>query len=176
MIDRTWDLMQKHLESGCYDIVSSQDSAPTEAELCAAGAALGCAFPEEFIAHSINKFGGLLIEVKEELWPQPKAGDAGPSWSFLNGLYTLGIAKGIPDFMNLELATQEFQAESGLKAVPCLGLLCNADVYCFDPEGVIVRWDHELNELEKVDKTFFEVLDYELGELEARKDRKVAGG
>ena len=78
--------------------------------------------------------------------------------------------------MNLEIAAREFQDESGFKAVPCLGLLCDADVYCFDPEGRIVCWDHELNELETIDKTFFEVLDYELGELEARKDRKVAGG
>jgi hypothetical protein len=173
MQDRTWELLQKRLESGCYYIVSSQDSAPTESDLRAVARDLGCELPEEFIVHSTNKYGGVYVEVKEELWPRPKELDVGPFWSFLYGLYTLNIADGVPDFMNLQKNAREFQNDTEHKVIPFLKIVGDADAYCFDQRGAIVHWDHELNELEKQDKSFFEVLDFELGELAIRKDRKL---
>ena len=174
MKDRTWELMQKHLEAGCYFMVSSQGLAPTEPALHAVARDLGCELPDEFIVHSTNKYGGLYVEVKEELWPRPEEFDVGPFWSFLYGLYTLNIADGIPDFMNLQANAREFQNDTEHKVIPFLKIIGDANVYCFDQRGVIVRWDHELNELEKEDKSFFEVLDLELGELATRKDQKLS--
>jgi hypothetical protein len=118
MKDRTWEIMQKHLDSGCYDLVSAQDSAPSAAELQRVASALGCTFPEEFIVHSTNKYGGVCIAVKEELWSRPKPADVGPFWSFLYGLYTLNSVEGIPDFMDLLENGREFRQETSLPGVP----------------------------------------------------------
>lgn len=174
MLDRTWELMQKHLDKESFYIVSSHESVPSESQLTALAAKLGCIFPEEFIAHSTNKFGGLYVEVREELWPRPKPLDVGPFWSFLYGLFTYNISEGIPDFMNLRTNAEEFQTETGHKAIPFLKIIGDADVYCFDPSGIVVRWNHELNELEQDKRTFFEILDQELMDLVDRKDRKLA--
>jgi len=53
-------------------------------------------------------------------------------------------------------------------------VVSDANVYCFDQRGMVVRWDHELNEVERLDKSFFEVLEFELGELANRKELKIA--
>lgn len=173
MQDRTWELLQKHLETGVYDVVSAQSSAPSESELRAVADDLGSPLPDEFVVHSTSQYGGLCVEVKEELWPRAEAFEVGPFWSFLYGFYTFNIAEGIPDFMNLELFAREFQEETQLRAIPFLKIFGNADVYCFDENGQAVYWDHELNELQPQNKSFFEVLDYELGELVERKDLKL---
>src|SRR5687768_12689631 len=120
MIDRTWELMQKHLDSGSFYIVSVQDSAPSESELRAVGEELGCVFPDDFVVHATNQYGGLYVEVNEELWPRLKVGDVGPFWSGLYGLFTFNVAEDIPEFMNLRTSAQEFQADTGFNAVPFL--------------------------------------------------------
>jgi hypothetical protein len=174
MNDRTWELMTKHLEAGDYSIFSSQQSAPSAKVLRDTAKRLDCKFPDEFIAHASNEFGGIYIEVNEEIWPRAKEFDVGPFWSFLYGLYTFNIAKGIPDFMDLAENARQFQEDTQLKAVPFLKVIGDADVYCFDKSGKIVRYNHELNELEPESKSFFELLDYELSELAQRKKQKKA--
>jgi hypothetical protein len=47
----------------------------------------------------------------------------------------------------------------------------DANLYCVDPNGVIVRFDHETNELEPVSMNFWQVLEHEISELRARKDQ-----
>lgn len=175
MEDLTWELMQGHLDdSGAYDVMSSRDSAPSEHALRAVGDSLGCRFPDEFIAHATNEYGGVYIAVNEEVWPRPKEGDVGPSWSFLYGLFTYNIADNIPDFMNLETNARQFQEETKHKIVPFMKIIGNADVYCFDQDGNVVRWDHELNEIAEWGLSFFDVLDFELGELSERKEQAIA--
>lgn len=174
MNDRTWELMQKHLDAEAFYIVSSQGSAPSEADLQRTASDLGCVFPDDFVAHSSNKYGGLYVEVREELWPRAKEFDVGPFWSFLYGLFTLNISEGIPEFMDLTANAREFQTETGLQAVPFMKIIGDADVYCFNTAGQITRYNHELSELELVDRSFFEVLDFELAELVSRRDRKLA--
>jgi hypothetical protein len=173
MNDRTWALMQKHLDAESFYMLSSHDSAPTPDALLAVFQELGCRAPEEFLEHATNRFGGLYVDVKEELWPRPKEFDVGPFWTFLYGLYTLNISEGIPEIMNLETRAREFQAETGLTAIPFLKIISDADVYCFTENGDIARWSHETNELAPEAKSFFELLDYELGELVDRRDRKL---
>lgn len=173
MNDRTWELLEKHLESGCYFIVSSQDTAPSVADLRAVAIELGCEFPDEFLAHSSNKYGGLYVEVNEDLWPRPKEFDVGPFWSFLYGLFTYNSADEIPEFMDIRANGRTFQEETGHTAVPFLKIIGDADVYCFDQTGQIVRWSHEEDILEPVNRSFFDLLDDELRELAERKERKV---
>ena len=170
--DRTWKLMQKHLESGVYTIFSAQKSAPSRDAIRDFGREVGCKFPDEFVVHSSGEYGGLYVEVSEALWPRPKVGDVGPFWSFLYGLYTLNLADGIPAYMDLRANTLEFRKSTGLSLVPCLKLIGSADRYCFDEAGHLGQWDHETNDFVRGEKSFFETLDYELGELRSRKDRK----
>jgi hypothetical protein len=167
--------MQKHLESGVYTIVSAQQSAPSRDAIRAFGREVGCKLPDEFVVHSSGDYGGLYVEVKEELWPRPKVGDVGPFWSFLYGLYTLNLAAGIPEYMDLRANTLEFRRNTGLSLVPCLKLIGSADRYCFDQAGNLGHWDHETNDFSPGKKSFFETLDYELGELRGRKERKCSG-
>jgi hypothetical protein len=154
--------------------VSSQDSAPSEDVLVDLFQRFGCSLPPDFLSHATNRYGGLYIEVKEEFWPRPKEFDVGPFWTFLYGLYTFNIANGIPEFMDLVIAAEGFEKDTGHQAIPFLKVISDADVYCFDKQGAVVRWNHETNDLEFANKSFYEVLDYELGELADRKNRKVA--
>ena len=170
MNDRTWELLQKHLDSGSFYLVSSQDSAPSGETLLKVAKDLGCSFPEEYLVHATNKYGGVYVEVKEELWPRPKEFDVGPFWSFLYGLFVYSFASEIPEFMDIRRRGEEFQADTSLIAVPFLKIIGDADVYCFDQAGKIARWDHEQNLLEPQTKSFFEILDYELGQLRERKE------
>jgi hypothetical protein len=75
MVDRRWELMQKHQESGVYTIFPSHDSARDAAELQRVAQQLRCRLPEEVVAHATNNFGGLYVEVNEDLWPRPQVGD-----------------------------------------------------------------------------------------------------
>lgn len=173
MQDKTLELIAP-LDASLYVLLAAQDRAPKRETMLAIGGAFGTSFPEDFIAHSTGKLGGLYIEVKEEFWPRPEAFSVGPFWSFLYGLFVYGASSEIPDFMNLRLCAETFRQETGLEAVPFLKIIGNADVYCFDSRGKVVRWDHEQNRLEAQDLTFFEVLEHELGELEERRKRKLA--
>lgn len=173
MNDRTFELIQKHLEGGgVYNFASSHDSAPTRDALLAFGQEVECAFPEEFIVHSTGKYGGLYVQVNEKLWPRAKEFDFGPFWTFLYGLYTLNVADGIPDFMDLRANTATFREETGLALVPCLKIIGDANRYCFDSAGRLGEWDHETNEVEYDGRSFFEVLDNELAALQERKEKK----
>ena len=173
MHDRTWELIQKHLDAESFNVMSCQESAPSVTDLRRVASDLGCVFPDEFIAHSCNEFGGLYVEVKEELWPRAKEFDVGPFWSFLYGFFTFNISEDIPEFMDLATIAREFQAETKLQAVPFMKIIGDADVYCFNATGAITRYDHELNELEEVNQEFFDLLDYELAELVDRKEQRL---
>lgn len=172
MDDRTWSLVQKHLEAGVYRIVAAQDSAPSEDELATFGREVGCSLPEDFVAHAAGRYGGLCIEVKEELWPRPKQYDVAPFWSFLYGMYTFNIAEGIPEFMDIRAGTKALRELSNLSLVPCLKVFGDANRYCFNEEGRLGLWDHETNEVYYDSGSFFDVLDHELSELQKRKVRK----
>jgi hypothetical protein len=50
--------------------------------------------------------------------------------------------------------------------------MADPDLYCKD--GRISQWSHETGEFRAVDKSFAELLDFELAELKTRKERKKA--
>jgi hypothetical protein len=174
MTDRTFELIDKHLNPEDYELFASGEFPPSEDDLRAVARELGCELPPEFVAHSINQLGGLYVAVNENLWPRPEKFAVGPFWSFLYGLCTLSITAEIPDFMNLETQAKNFQKETGHTAIPILKIMSDPNVYCVEKQGAMVRWDHESNEFSSDGKTFFEILDFELGELADRKRRKFA--
>jgi hypothetical protein len=172
--DQTKEILDRHLDKDFFCAVSDQ-GAPSSAELERLAAKHGCRLPSDFLAHSTGKFAGIYIEVKEAIWPRPNELDVGPFWSFLYAVFVYSASPDAPDWMNMEKRAEEFQAATGRSLIPCLEIVGDADIYLFDASGQIVRWDHETDELEAFDGSFFELLDHEVGELRQRKDQRVAG-
>jgi hypothetical protein len=172
--DQTKKILDKYLDED-FACFASGDAAPSKSALAALAKRLGVQFPDEFIQHSTSEWGGIYIEVKEEIWPRPKPYEVGPFWSFLYAMFIYGISAEIPDWMNLELAADEFRTDTGHQMVPFLKIVGDANVYCFDANGKIVCWDHETDEFEKIDKSFFNLFEDEVRELKARKEKRKSG-
>jgi hypothetical protein len=170
-LDQTKNILDKYLDED-FACFACGDDAPSEPVMVNLAARLGVQFPDEFIQHSTSEWGGIYIEVKEEVWPRPAPYEVGPFWSFLYAIFIYGTSAEIPDWMNLELAADDFRTDTGHQVVPFLKIIGDADVYCFDANGNIVRWDHETDEFEKINKSFFALLDDEVRKLKERKERK----
>jgi len=119
---------------------------------------------------------GIYVEVLETIWERPKALDVGPFWSFLYGLHTYTASKESEDWMRLEVAGNEFFAKTGIKAIPILKVIGDADLYCVEESSKISIFRHEENKAEPANMTFWEVLEFELKELKERKERKIREG
>ena len=167
----------RHYDKQSFLVVACMGNEPSEADVAAFEARAGFRLPDEFREFTLSPLGGLYMEVREALWPRPKEYDVGPFWSFLYGLCVFGIAKGIPDWLDLRHRLEEFRAEGGGDdLVPFLKLIGDADRYCFDAPGRIIRWSHEDPDArEVVPISFGELLMREVRELEGRKDRKLRG-
>jgi len=134
---------------------------------------LGFRLPREFREFTKSPLGGLYIEVREELWPRPKLYEVAPAWSFMYGIKVFGIAADIPKWLDIRQQRKQFLDNGVTDLVPFLQLCSDADPYCFDRSGRIVRWSHESpteREAEKI--SFVDLLMREIHELDARKEKK----
>jgi len=129
--------------------------------------------PTDFKDFSASPLGGLYIEVKEFVWPRPKPFDVGQFWSFLYGLAVFGFSFNIPEWMDICIQSNTFTKDVNESYIPFMKIVGDADLYCFNKKGLIYRWDHELDEFNKIDKSFIELLEYEIAELRNRKDKKI---
>jgi hypothetical protein len=75
--------------------------------------------------------------------------------------------------MQLRVAGDKFR-EMGHQALPFLKVIGDADVYCFDAKGEIIRWSHEEDTFEPFGGGFFDLLRHEFLELEARRNRRIS--
>jgi hypothetical protein len=181
MEDRTIELLRKYLDGDFLILpmapnkLSIQDIIDSETEL-------GIKLPEEYRIHLLGNGDdilgsrGIYIEVVESIWERPKRLDVGPFWSFLYGFHTYTASKQSEDWMRIEIAGKEFFENTGLKVVPILRIIGDADLYCIDVNSQIVRYRHEENNIENVNMDFWQVLEYELQELLERKNRKIEQG
>jgi hypothetical protein len=159
-----------------FHVVACQGREPSEADVAAFERDCGFRLPEDFRKFTMSPLGGLYMEVKEELWPRPVAYSVGPFWSFLYGVKVFGIADGIPDWLDIRVQFAALREEGSPGLVPFLQRQGDADRYCFDARGRIVRWDHEQpDEREVVASSFPELLMAEIRDLEDRARRKIAG-
>jgi hypothetical protein len=166
IINLIWDREKYHL-------VAAGKSAPSKRELKEFASRYDVTLPSEYLAHASGYWGGLYLEVREEFWPRHKAGDVGPFWSFLYGVFVHAYSEEAPEWMQLKTAADEFLG-MGHKGLPFLKVIGDADVYCFDVKGNIRRWSHEGDIFTPYDGDFFDVLRYEFLELEERRKRKMA--
>lgn len=169
--DRTKELLDL-IWCDDYYIVAAKESAPSEKELKIFSKEHGVKFPKEYLAHSSNYFGGFYLEIKEHIWPRAKLFDVAPFWTFLYGFITYSFNKEAPEWMSIEIATLKFK-EMGHNVIPVLKVLGDADVYCINESSQIVKWSHEDNIFEPFHGNFFDLLEYELKELENRRKMKI---
>src|SRR5439155_3692726 len=101
---------------------------------------VGFRMPDEFREFTKSPLGGMYMAMHEKLWPRPKAYDVGPFWSFLYGFKVFGIAKGIPDWLDIHVQYNKFRDEGFAELIPFLQLIGDADRYCFDAKQQIVHW------------------------------------
>src|SRR5262245_11059022 len=77
-------------------------------------------------------------------------------------------------WMDMRRQAEAFRDAVGDTHVPFLKIMGDPDLYCFGKDGRIAQWSHETGEFSGIDKSFAEVLDFELAELKTRKERKKA--
>lgn len=158
-----------------FSVYACGQEVPPEAVIAKFELEAGFRLPADFREFSKSALGGVYIEVKEDIWPRAKPFDVAPFWSFLYGMFVHGFGREIPDWMDIRVCTPQFRQHTNTRLVPFLKVLGDADVYCFDEEGAVRRWDHETGEAPVIQKSFLGVFEHEVGELRKRKDRKRSG-
>jgi hypothetical protein len=164
-------ILAKHLTKGVYDVVACGSDYPSQDEVLKFAREFEVSLPDDFVGFSISEIGGLVVEVKPELWPRVKQFDVRPFWSFCSGLWVFGFARTIPDWLNIRTQTASFRNESKQKLTPCLKIRGDGDFYAFAENGQMTRWTHELCQPERIHKSFVEVLEDELRALAERQKR-----
>lgn len=153
-----------------YLAVGCADNRPSEEEVSSFESSIGFRLPDDFRDFTLSPLGGLYFEVRDELWRRPKAYEVGPFWTFLYGIKVFGIASDIPEWLDIRAKMAQFEG----KLIPFLQLVGDADCYCFNKKGEIVKWSHEEpEEPEAIELTFSGLLMREIRELEIRKHCKV---
>jgi hypothetical protein len=178
MEDKTLEILEKYLDKD-FRVSPMAEKRSSLKDIQAIEEKLKIKFPEEYIAHLLAEGSevlgerGLYIQVKEEIWPRPKQYDVGPFWSFLYGIHTFTPLMESEDWMRLEFVGEQFYEETGIKAVPVLKIIGDANLYCVNEIRKIVQYDHEQNIVEGIDMDFWELFEKELGELKERKEMKI---
>ena len=171
-IDRTQEIVSRYLDCD-LTIYPMGEGLPTHKEVSAIVDDLGVRFPAEFVAHVCGWMPGACILVNEEIWPRPNSFEVGPFWTFLYGLHTFSPLRESEDWMRLDVAGREFQAQTGLAAAPILKIQGDANVFCVDKGGSLLAYDHEENTLTAVEGDFWQLLEREVSALVERKKRLI---
>lgn len=170
--DRTQEIVSRHIDDD-FTIYPLGESRPLEKEVRAIADDLGVRFPEEFVAHVCGWLPGCCLLAREEVWPRPKPLDVGPFWTFLYGLQTFTPLRQSEDWMRLDVAGRQFQAQTGLAAAPILKVIGDADVFCVNKRGSLLAYNHEENSLSSTGTDFWELFEREVLELVERKNRLI---
>ncbi|HVU95284.1 MAG TPA: SMI1/KNR4 family protein [Puia sp.] len=167
-------LFAKYLDSD-FVLFPVAENPPSKSDLTNFEKQFSISLPGEFRDLYNSRLGGVYIEVKETIWPRPKAYEAGPFWSFLYALHVYSFSADSPEWLNIHRQAEAFTKNVNPNYVPFLKIVGDADVYCFDKSGSIFQWDHELDQFNKIEKSFNQLLEYEIAELKRRKGQKKAG-
>jgi hypothetical protein len=171
--DRTEEIINLIWNREEYSMFAAGEDAPNKQTVKGIGERYGVKVPKDYLAHATGPWGSPYLEVKEEFWPRHSAGDVGPFWSFLYGLWVYAYSDKAPDWMQIWGAANEFR-EMGHDVLPIMKVIGDADVYCLNAQGQIVRWSHEEDIFNPFDGGFFDLLRYEFLELDERRQKKKA--
>lgn len=99
---------------------------------------LGFKLPGEFREISLSKLGGVLVSAREEVWPQAKAFDVGPAWTFWRGVMVFGLAPDVPDWLNLERMLDRVREEDApVDFAPVLKVEGDGHVFGYRPDHTL---------------------------------------
>ena len=165
----------RHYDKETYQVVACMGNEPSEEEIQDFENQYGIRLPEDFREFTMSALGGLFMEVREELWPRAKAYDVAPFWTFCRGIKVLGIANGIPDFLDIRIKTKELHDLGFVDYIPFLSIIGDGDViFCFDKNNHIVALDwYSGGEAEELDSDFSDLLLKQIQELEERKNKML---
>jgi len=169
--DRTEEILASYFD-GDFTVFPLAETAVTPAQFDALERRFGVKYPPEFVAHVLGRFPGAYVEVKEKIWPRPKAFDVGPFWSFLYAFHTYTSAPQSEPWMKLETAAESMRDRLAAPVAPILRVEGDADLYCATADGRIVQYRHETDELDRFDGDFWQLFEQEMRELRERKERK----
>lgn len=157
-----------------WAVFAQQGSEPDDDDVRRLEQRVGFGLPDDFRELLVHPLGGLVLEASEQLWPPAQPFDVGPAWTFLRGLFVPSLSPDAPDWLSLERVLDErLDGRPGL--VPCLRVMGDADTYCIDATGRLVRWRHDdPDEPLPVGGGFYDLLLAEIAELDQRIDRMVA--
>lgn len=100
------------LPDDAYRVAVSSQHPATEAEVAALEAELGWALPAELRALYL-RWGALIVEVAEAVWPRPAAMDVLPRWRFDPGVIVLGVGAALPPALTAAAARTEAHRARG---------------------------------------------------------------
>ena len=88
-----------------------------------------------------------------------------------------GIAKGIPDFLDIRVRTKKLHEDGFTDFIPFLSVIGNNDeIFCFDKDNGVVLLDYyTAGEAAPIEGTFSDCLMNQIAELEERKNKKIRG-
>lgn len=163
-----------------YQVAACMGNEPSEQDIKSFENQYGINLPADFREFTMSPLGGLYMEVREEIWPRAKRFDVGPFWSFCRGIIVYGIAKGIPDFLDIRQKTKELHDEGFTDFIPFFSIIGNGDeIYCFDKDNQIVlinlTADDAPGEAAPIGGSFSDFLLNQIAELEERKNKKIRG-
>jgi hypothetical protein len=88
------------LDDGVFRVFSSSAAPPTDAELAKAEATAGIPLHPDHRS-LLGRFGTLVLEVVESVWPRPKLYDVLPAWQFWFGFHVPGVGGQVPPELSL---------------------------------------------------------------------------
>ena len=169
--DQTMAILERHLSGDFRVFPMAQLHTPQDVVLSVAET-IGVPLPADVSAHLTGQFPGIYVEAKEEVWPRAEQFAVGPFWSFLYGLHTFTASSESEDWMRIDFAAKQLHDATGIKVLPVLKIVGDADIYCVNEDSALVRFNHELGEFEPVDLGFFELFEREVRELRERTEWK----
>ena len=167
----------RNYDKNTYHVVSCMGNQPSERDIKKFEDQYKIKLPADFREFTMSPLGGLFMDVREEIWPQAKAFEVGPFWSFCRGIIVYGIAKGIPDFLDIRVRTKKLHEDGFTDFIPFLSVIGNNDeIFCFFKDNGVVLLDYyTTGEAIPIEEDFSECLMQQIEELEERKDMKIQG-
>jgi hypothetical protein len=174
MASTKWQHPFTQLLDDDFKLWCAGDDAPSVSEIATLEKRLGSKLPGQYRKY-LGCYGGVMLEVLENVWPRPKLYQVGPYWTGQYAYLVFGIGKDIPEWLDIETVTKELHRDFPESAplVPFFRQISTSKFYlCFDSEGRICDWSSEdPSERRFLEDGFDDVILRETQELKENKEK-----